>query len=357
MIKEHNQAQYFLVAFISNMLTQREKWKHKFQETIEEIMQLPFVKAEFDKSTFKTEFLTEKYRDICIDMHTRSFIQDNTVSQVLGLDINNPDDFHDCTMISTQRVDHAILTGLSTVCVHKKTNKVLFFGIYFDEYDLPPPIDASKFRSKSVKLRNALLEHFEHNDNWINQIHKEKSRLKENYGFGKVRFGSYGAKNPNIDIESFGFTFYSINLLRQLNYMCTYKLGYDYIYGLQAHTNTLLYAIASDNAISNMNNYKNVDYNCQGYSKVTSQWNFSKHPLFVEYINGKKLIIDDNLCWLGCAAMNIKIIRDIGWDLEKYWNWSVYQIAKKIVQEFVRLKQKRETMIRKQAKQIIISKL
>ena len=46
----------------------------------------------------------------------------------------NGDHFHDCTMISKSRIDHAILTGFSFVLVHKKTNQVLHMSIMYDAF-------------------------------------------------------------------------------------------------------------------------------------------------------------------------------------------------------------------------------
>ena len=334
------------------MLAQREQWKKRFQKTKEEISNLSFVKSELNKHSCKQEILTEKYRDECIDIHTRSFMQVNGVSKALGLDINDPDEFHDCTMISKHRIDHAILTGFSNVCLHKKTNQILYMSIVYDECDLPPPISSSKFRSKAVKIRNSLLDHFEHNDSWIcqmkeninNTTNTEGDERRHKLPFGKVVYGAYGAKNPNIDVTSLGLTHYSLDLMRQINNLSFYKLGYKYIYGIGAHPTTRLYALAIDNVVNNINNYKNVNYNCQGYAKNTSIWNFSKYEPFVEYIamqrkNGKNIVIDDNFCWLICSFENFQIIKNNDLSLKQFWDWKMYKIHKQISQEFVQIRQ------------------
>ena len=64
------------------MLAQREQWKQKMKQTRKEVYNLPFVKPELEKCSFKYKILTQKYRDICIDIHTRSFMTQNGVSQV-----------------------------------------------------------------------------------------------------------------------------------------------------------------------------------------------------------------------------------------------------------------------------------
>ena len=161
------------------MLAQRKQWKQKLEKTRQEIYNLPFIKSELDKCSFKCETLTYKHRDTCIDINTRSFIKENGISQALGLDINNADHFQDRTMISKNRIDHAILTGFSFVFVHKKTNQVLHIAIIYDESDLPPPIISTKFKSKAVKLRNLLLNHFECNDPWLRRM-KHTSSINVN---------------------------------------------------------------------------------------------------------------------------------------------------------------------------------
>ena len=364
------------------MIGQRERWKHKIKQTRKVVCNLPFVKTELDKCPFKYKILTQHYRDICIDIHTRSFIQETGVSQALGLDINNCDDFHDCTMISKNRIDHAVLTGFSFVLVHKKTNQVLHIGIIYDEFDLPPPIKTSKFRSKAVKLRNSLLDHFEHKDNWIHQMKRNfkdsninMSNIDMNHmaikGFGEIGYSAYGAKNPSVD-KSFVLTPFMVNLLRNIEGLCMYKLGYKYNYGITAHLSTLLYGLAIDNVVNDINNYKNVNYNCQGYAKTTSIWNFSKYKPFVEYVranncnnsNNINIAIDDKLCWISGLIDNFEIIRSNGWGSQEYWNWRMYKTLKPMGKEFVRLKQnfkrelETEKMIRKKQKQMsIVSKL
>ena len=367
------------------MIAQRERWKQKIKQTRKVVCNLPFVKTELDKCPFKYKILTQKYRDICVDIHTRSFIQENGVSQALGLDINNCDHFHDCAMISENRIDHAILTGFSFVLVHKKTNQVLHIAIIYDEFDLPPPISTSKFRSKAVKLRNSLLHHFEDNDYWICQMRrtlKDRSNINISNidvtdmninGFGEIRYGAYGAHNPSVD-KSFILTPFMVNIVRHIEGLCMYKLGYKYNYGITAHLSTLLYGLAIDNVVNDINNYKNVNYNCQGYAKTTSIWNFSKYKPFVEYVRTDNcnninnininIAIDDKLCWISCLIDNFEIIRNNGWGLEEYWNWRMYKILKPMGKEFMRLKQnfkrelETEKMVRKKQKQMnIVSKL
>ena len=329
------------------MRAQREQWKKKIEKARKETYNLPFIKSELDKCPFKFETLTQKYRDICIDIHTRSFINKNGMSEAVGLDINNADHFHDCTMISKNRIDHAILTGLSFVLVHKKTNQVLHMCIYYDEFDLPLPINASEFRSKAIKLRNSLLNHFEYNDNWIYQMKHNGSSNINVGGFGKIFYVAYGARNSNID-KSLVLPSSMVHLMRQIAALCFYGVGYRYHYGIQAHPSTVLYVLAMDNIVNDNNNYKNVNYNCQGYVKVTSLWNFSKYGAFVEHVNennsnincnARKMVINDKLCWLSCFINDFDIIRNNGWSLEEYWNWTMYEILKQLGEEFGRLKQ------------------
>ena len=274
-------------------------------------------------------------------------------------------------MISKNRIDHAILTGFSSVCLHKRPKIILFIAISYDEVDLPPPINDCLFRSKCVKLRNLLIDHFEHNDDWICQMKQNINNTLYTKGYGEVVYGAYAAENVNIEKKCFGLTHCDVNMLRQIHNLCFYKLGYKYMYGINAHASTRLYSLAVDNVLNNVNNYKNVNYNCQGYVKTTSIWNFSKYRPFVEY-DEKTMMdnynVDDNLCWLSCSYDNYQIIKNNGLSLKQYWNWQMYTIYKQIGKEFVRLKLKhlkkekeksgeREMQLQKVAQENIVSKL
>ena len=169
-------------------------------------------------------------------------------------------------------------------------------------------------------------------------------------GFGQTFYVAYGARNPSID-KSLVLLSFMVYLVRQIITLCFYKLGYKYHYGIQAHPSTFLYDLAFDNVINDINNYKNVNYNCQGYVKVTSIWNFSKYKPFVEYVNennnnnnnssnnNNNIDIDDKLCWLSCSIRDFEVIRNTRWSVEQYWNWAVCKILKQIGKEFGRLKQ------------------
>ena len=336
------------------MIAQRSSWKKKFRSAQKEIHNLPFIKSELEKCTFKCEILTQKHRDICIAIHTQTFIQENTLSQVIGIDINNANDFHDCTLISKQRIDHAILTGLSNVYIDKKTGKVVFLSLYFDEYDMPPPIDSSKFRSKGIKLRNIILDHLEHNDSWIPHMKQKINDHNYNYnmnsntkardqegGYGKVLYAAYGARNLNVvnQFSKMDLSYRFLNLFREVDGLVIYKVGYHFWYGIQAHKSTVLFAKAMHNVVNDINNYKNVNYNCRGYLTKTSEWNFSKFRPFVEYTKKCNLKVDDRLSVLSCLIYNVNVIRNNKWNLEQYWKWSINELGVRFAKEFIRLKQ------------------
>ena len=130
-------------------------------------------------------------------MHTKSFSEDNTLSKVFDISVNNQDDYHDCDMISRMRINHAISTGLSVVMIDNKTNQILSLCIYFDQSDLPSVNESNmhmRYKSKRVKLREELVNRMEANDEWIQNIRKT---MKKN-DFGQVMYAAYSCKNKSI---------------------------------------------------------------------------------------------------------------------------------------------------------------